>query len=136
MHYAVRFPVGWTVTPATQIWRGEWARSGDPNVDALSGSSVVFTGTSEPLVPGQSPSNWINWYFAFAGANKCRVYEYMDFMGLVGMIDLSGCNSANTPGYIYAAAVVIGGRGYRFSLEGKADHALFVSMLRTVSFGP
>jgi len=135
-HYAVRFPPGWTVTPATKIWHGEWAKSGDPNVDALTGSSVVFTGTSEPLVTGQSPANWIDRYFAFAEANHCRVYEYMDFLGLVGMIDLSGCSSTNTPGHIYASAVVVGGRGYRFSMEGKADYALFVSMLRTISFGP
>jgi hypothetical protein len=136
MHYAIRFPVGWSVNPATQIWRGEWDAQGTPNVDQLGGSHVLFTGTSAPLAQGQSPADWIAWYLAVAWANDCGVQEYMDFMGLTGLIDLNGCSGANVPGRTYAAAVVIGGRGYSFSMRGQADHALFVSMLSTIRFAP
>ena len=136
MHYAIRFPVGWSVTPATQAWRGEWDTQGTPDVDRLDGSHVLFTGTSALLAQGQSPAEWIAWYLAVAWSNDCGVQEYMDFMGLTGLIDLNGCSSADAPGRAYAAAVVIGGRGYSFSMRGQADHALFVSMLRTIRFAP
>jgi hypothetical protein len=136
MHYAIRFPVGWTVTPATQSWRGEPDTWGTPNVDELDGRSVLFTGTSKPLEQGQSPAKWIAWYLGVAGANKCGVQEYMDFLGLVGLIYLNGCSSTDMPGRIYDAAVVIGGRGYSFSIKGKVDHAFFVSMLSTIRFSP
>jgi hypothetical protein len=64
------------------------------------------------------------------------VREYTDFMGLTGLIDLNGCSSTDMPGHVYSAAVVIDGRGYSFSMQRQVDHALFVAMLRTVSFGP
>ena len=134
MHYAVNFPSGWTVTPATQSWRGEGHTQGQPNADELGGRAVVFTGTSEPLEPGQSPAKWIAWYLAFAGTNECGAQEYMDFLGLIGLIYLSGCNSTDIPGRIYNAAVVIGGRGYSFSMKGEIDNAFFVSMLGTIKF--
>jgi hypothetical protein len=134
MHYEIKFPVGWIVTPATQTWRGEWDTWAGANVDHLNGTSVVFTGTSEPLAWGQSPAKWIAWYLAAAGANTCGVQEYMDFLGLTGLIYLGGCTSTDVPGQIYRAAVVVGGRGYSFSIKGQVDHAFFVSMLRTISF--
>jgi hypothetical protein len=64
------------------------------------------------------------------------VREYTDFMSLTGLIDLNGCSSTDMPGHVYSAAVVIDGRGYSFSMQRQVDHALFVAMLRTVSFGP
>jgi len=136
MHYAIKFPAGWTVTPATEIWHGERDMWGRPNVDELNGKSVVFAGTSEPLAWGQSPAQWITWYLATAGANNCGIQEYMDFLGLVGLIYLGGCSSTDLPGRIYEAAVVMGGRGYSFSMKGKVDQAFFVSMLRTINFAP
>jgi hypothetical protein len=136
MQYSIKFPSGWIVTPATQTWRGEWDTWAKANVDHLNGTSVVFTGTSEPLAWAQSPAKWIAWYLAASGANTCGVQEYMDFLGLTGLIYLGGCTSTDVPGQIYYAAVVVGGRGYSFSIKGQVDYALFVSMLRTVSFGP
>jgi len=136
MQYSIKFPTGWTVTPATEKGRGDRDSSGRPSVDMLDGGSVVFTGTSEALVWGMTPAKWIGWYLATAGTDQCRVREYTDFMGLTGLIDLNGCSSPDMPGHIYSAAVVIDGRGYSFTMQGQVDHALFVSMLRTVSFGP
>ena len=135
MQYAINFPAGWTVTPASQLLPGELDRLDEGNSDKLDGGSVLFTGTSEPLAGGQSPASWIGWYLATAGTKKCSVREYTDFMGLTGLIDLNGCSSTDMPGHIYSAAVVIDGRGYSFSIQGKVDHALFVSMLSTVRFG-
>jgi hypothetical protein len=135
MQYTIKFPTGWTATPAAEAGRGDRDSSGRLSVDMLDGGSVVFTGTSAPLAGGQSPANWIGWYLATAGTNQCGVREYTDFMGLTGLIDLNGCSSTDLPGHIYSAAVVIDGRGYSFNIQGKVDHRLFVSMLRTVSFG-
>jgi hypothetical protein len=134
MHYSIKFPAGWTAMPASQTWHTEWDTSGKPNVDELDGTSVVFTGASAPLASGQSPANWIASYLATAATNHCGLQEYMDFLGLVGLIYLGGCTSADVPGLVYNAAVVIGGRGYSFSLKGKAGQELFVSMLRTINF--
>jgi hypothetical protein len=135
MQYAINFPAGWTATPASQLLPGESDRLDEQNADKLDGGSVLFTGTSEPLAGGQSPASWIGWYLATVGTKKCGVREYTDFMGLTGLIDLNGCSSTDMPGHIYSAAVVIDGRGYSFSIQGKVDHALFVAMLRTVRFG-
>lgn len=135
MQYSIKFPTGWTVTPATEAGRGDRDSSGQRNVDVLDGGSVLFTGTSQPLTGGQSPANWIGWYLTAAGTDQCGVREYTDFMGLTGLIDLNGCSSTDMPGHIYSAAVVIDGRGYSFNIQGKVDHALFVSMLRTIRFG-
>lgn len=136
MHYAIKFPAGWTVTPATQVWRGEQDLWGRPNVDELNGKSVMFAGTSEPLPSGQSPAQWIAGFLATAEANKCGIQEYMDFLGLVGLIFLGGCSSTDLPGRVYEAAVVVGARGYSFSMKGKVDQPFFVSMLRTINFAP
>jgi hypothetical protein len=50
------------------------------------------------------------------------------------VIDLNGCASYDIQGRIYDVAVVAGGRGYRFTLEGEVDHAFFPAMLATVKF--
>jgi hypothetical protein len=127
MHYSIRLPTGWSVIPATQT-------SIQGNVDELSSSSVIFTGTSQALASGQSPARWIAAYLATAPANRCGVQEYMDFWGLVGLIYLGGCISTDLPGRIYDAAVVFGGRGYSFSMKGNVGQEFFVSMLRSITF--
>lgn len=135
MHYSIKFPTTWIAIPATQVWHGEWETWNKPNVDELNGGSVVFNGTSEPLARGQSPAKWIAKYLAVAGQNRCGVQENMDLIGLHGVIDLNGCSSTDMPGQIYDAAVVFGGRGYGFTMEGAVDHGFFVAMLRTLRFG-
>jgi hypothetical protein len=127
MHYSIRFPNGWRVIPATQT-------SSTANVDELSNSSVIFTGTSQALASGQSPAGWIAGYLTTARANRCGLQEYMDFWGLVGLIYLGGCTSTDLPGRTYDAAVVIGGRGYSFTMKGTVGHEFFVSMLRSITF--
>src|SRR5258708_30451168 len=46
MQYSIKFPTGWTVTPAPETGRGDRDSSGRLSVDMLDGGSVLFTGTS------------------------------------------------------------------------------------------
>jgi hypothetical protein len=39
-------------------------------------------------------------------------------------------------GRVYDLAVVVGGRGYNFTMEGQVDHTFWLAMLATVTFIP
>jgi hypothetical protein len=132
MHYSVNYPADWAVTPATQLWHGEWGSWGQPDIDHLDGKYVAFWGTSQPLRPGQSATKWMNQYLATVASNKCGVQENLAVAGHAGVIDLNGCNSTELPGRIYDVVVVAGGRGYNFSMEGAVDHPFLLAMLATV----
>jgi hypothetical protein len=132
MHYSVNYPADWAVTPATQLWNGEWGNWGQPDIDHLDGKYLAFWGTSQPLRPGQSATKWMNQYLAAVASNKCGVQEHVAVAGHAGVIDLNGCNSTELPGRVYDVVVVAGGRGYNFSMEGSVDHPLLLAMLATV----
>lgn len=56
------------------------------------------------------------------------------------MIDGNGCVSDPSHGgyfgRLYDLAVVAGGRGYNFAIEGQVDHTFFLAILATVTFTP
>jgi len=137
MGYSVKYPAGWKVTPATEVWRGEWWTWRGSDVDQLDGQFVGLHATSQALAPGESAGGWMDKYLVSASSHLCGDLERVAIAGEIGVIDLNGCDSFDVPGRIYDLAVVAGGRGYSFTIEGAVDHAFFLAMLATVTFsGP
>ena len=139
MGYSVKYPAGWKVTPATATWRhGVTNFWNDPEEDRLDGPSAGFHGTSQTLAPGQSPTGWIAEYIK--SSIPCGTEELVPVGNQIGTIDLNGCPShpghGGYVGRIYDLAVVAGGRGYNFTMEGQVDHAFFLTMLAAVTFTP
>jgi hypothetical protein len=136
MGYSVRYPTGWTAHPATESWLpGASNFWDDPVGDRLEGVGVGFRGTSQALAKSQSASDWLKEYFG--SSPGCGKREEVPVGDQVGTIDLNGCPGlGRLGGRVYDLAVVAGGRGYNFTMEGKVDHSFFVAMLATVKFDP
>ena len=137
MGYSVAYPVGWTVTAATEVWTPDapnfWD---DPAGDRIESQTAGVRGTSQKLAAGQSPEDWLNAYLALAPTG-CGEPEEVPVDGETGTIDLNGCaGQGRLGGRVFDVVVVSGDRGYDFTMEGDVDHDLLVAMLATVSFAP
>ena len=137
MGYSVAYPAGWTPTPATELWiptaGNYWD---DPVGDRLEDGTAGFRGTSQPLAKGQSAKQWLKHYFGSAPAcgDEGEKVPVGDAMGTIG---LNGCDGlGRLGGKVFDLAVVSGGRGYNFTMEGEVTHELFLAMLATVDFEP
>ena len=63
--------------------------------------------------------------------------EEVTLGGSAGTLGMNGCQGqGRLGGLVFDFAVVVGGRGYNFTMEGAVDHALFMAMLDTVTFSP
>ena len=136
MGYSVRYPSAWVATPATEPWLPDspnfWD---DPVGDRLESGSAGFRGTSQALAKGQTADAWLGAYFG--SSPSCGDPEQVPVGNQVGTIDLNGCRGkGRLGGKVFDIALVVGGRGYNFTMEGAVDHHLFLDMLATVRFAP
>jgi hypothetical protein len=138
MGYSVRYPAGWTPTPATDIWLPDASNYwDDPVGDRIESATAGFRGTSQKLAPGQSAETWLRAYLASSPSGDCGTPEQISAGGSVGTLDLNGCNGqGRLRGRVYDYAVVVGDHGYNFTMEGDVSHDLFLAMLATVTFDP
>ena len=136
MGYRVRYPSGWTITPASQRWPLRHTSFWDtPDGDRLEGRSVGFRGTSQPLAPGESVVTWMNDYIK--SSMPCGTQEQMPVGDQTGTVDLNDCpGQGRLGGRVFDLAVVVGGRGYNFTMEGQVDRAFWLAMLASVTFTP
>jgi hypothetical protein len=136
MGYSVRYPAGWTITPAAESWPlGKTSYWDTPDGDRLEGDSAGFRGTSQALAPGQSASQWIAEYITTS--LPCGSQEQVPVGDRVGTIDLNDCTGlGRLGGRVFDIAVVAVGRGYNFTMEGRVDRAFFLAMLASVTFSP
>jgi hypothetical protein len=136
MGYSVKYPAGWSITPATESWTyGKTSYWDTPDGDRLEGDNAGFRGTSQALAPGQSASQWIAEYITTS--LPCGNQEQVPVGDQVGTIDLNDCPGAGRlGGRVFDIAVVVGGRGYNFTMEGRVDRAFFLAMLAAVAFSP
>jgi hypothetical protein len=136
MGYSVKYPAGWSITPATESWPyGKTSYWDTPDGDRLEGDNAGFRGTSQALAPGQSASQWIAEYITTS--LPCGNQEQVAVGDQVGTIDLNDCPGAGRlGGRVFDIAVVVGGRGYNFTMEGRVDRAFFLAMLAAVAFSP
>ena len=57
--YSIRYPDGWTVTPAAATWLvGKVTNWGSPALDVIEGADTRLVASSQPLATGQSPEAW------------------------------------------------------------------------------
>jgi hypothetical protein len=136
MGYSVRYPAGWTITLATESWPyGKTSFWDTPDGDRLEGDGAGFRGTSQALAPGQSASQWIAEYVSTS--YTCGTQEQVPVGDQVGTIDLNDCpGMGRLGGRVFDIAVVSGGRGYNFTMEGTVDRGFFLAMLATITFTP
>jgi hypothetical protein len=136
MGYSVKYPAGWSITLATESWPyGKTSYWDTPDGDRLEGDGAGFRGTSQALAPGQSASQWIAQYITTS--LPCGNQEQVPVGDQVGTIDLNDCPGAGRlGGRVFDIAVVVGGRGYNFTMEGRVDRAFFLAMLASVAFSP
>ena len=136
MGYSVKYPAGWTITLATESWPlGRTSYWDTPDGDRLESDSAGFRGTSQALAPGQSASQWIAEYISTSF--PCGSQEQVPVGDQVGTVDLNDCaGQGRLGGRVFDIAVVAGGRGYNFTMEGRVDRPFFLAMLATVTFSP
>ncbi len=135
--YTVRYPAGWTTTPATESWKtSTWTTPGDPALDAISSADARLSVASQPLTAGQSPDLWLGAYCHRAAAAPCS--GTITIGGVTGSLAQDGGPAAGGPvqlgRIIFDAGVVVDRRGYEFTLDGHVDRALFEALLASVSF--
>lgn len=136
MGYSVRYPVGWTITPATQRWPLRHTSYWDtPDGDRLEGRSVGFRGSSQALAPRESAVTWMDDYIK--SSLPCGTEEQVPVGDQTGTVDLNDCpGQGRLGGRVFDLAVVVGGRGYNFTMEGQVDRTFWLAMLATVTFTP
>jgi hypothetical protein len=133
--YSIKYPASWTATPATAAWPpGPGLNWGNAGLDELRGASARLTGTSQPLVVGQTAAAWMRAYGGDPSA-----WQPIAIGDQTGYIDYDGALAQGgivPGGLLYDAVVVVDARGYNFTLDGNVDHDYFVAMLATVVFDP
>jgi hypothetical protein len=96
---------------------------------------VGFRGTSQALATGQSAGAWLSDYIKSSMA--CGTAEQVPVGDQTGTVDLNDCpGQGRLGGRVDDVAVVVGGRGYNFTMEGQVDGTFWLAMLATVTFTP
>jgi hypothetical protein len=144
--YAIRYPSGWSATPATKRWTG--GDGPDPsasNMDELSGPSARLVVESAPLGK-QTADQWKAAYVARFGQDGIGVCDVLPpdwpaitIGGRPGFLDGNDCPGDGTVApndRFFEALAFVDGRVYLFWIQGTVDRAYFQSMLDTVTFDP
>lgn len=136
MGYSVKYPADWTITPATQRWPlGHTSYWDTPDGDRLEGGGAGFRGSSQALAPGESAATWMANYIT--ASMPCGTEERVPVGDHTGTVDLNDCTGlGRLGGRVFDLAVVVGGRGYNFTMEGQVDRAFWLAMLATLIFTP
>jgi len=141
--YTVKYPQGWTVTPAVAPWeRGSGTLWGDPALDTLHGTDLRFVAASQPQVAGSSPDVWYQQYCG--GGTECDgvpgTWRSTTIDGQPGYVDSDGIvanpDTIVPGGRLFDAAIVFEGRGYEFTMDGNVDRGIFDAFLATIHLTP
>jgi hypothetical protein len=146
--YSVRYPAGWTVTPATAGWPPNvFLPAGNPGLDQLArpGSARLVV-ASQPLGSGQTVDDWLAAYFhPYQGGQPCSAdrstWPRIPVSGASGYLDADACawpaeGRVSEPDVWFDALVFAGGRVYQIGLDGNVDRATFEAILATVTLDP
>jgi hypothetical protein len=133
--YSVKYPTGWTTTPATKTWttlqQNLW---GSGYNDELKGTDIRFSGTSIPLAKGQTADQWLA---AYAAGGDVGSWPTVTIFGQQGKIDYDGGPAGGGTiapgGVMFDSVVVVGNRAYNFNMDGRVDRATFEAFLENVT---
>ena len=137
--YSVQHPTGWTATPATESWAaGTSTNWGNPALDSIKTSNVRLVVASQQLASGQTADAWLTAYCKSGGKSASSCGPQIKIGSETGYLDADGEPAAGGAivdgSLIFDAAVVAGGRGYEFTMDGLLDRAYFQALLDTVRF--
>lgn len=146
--FSVRFPDGWTVTPATTRWRPDtFLAGGHPAVDMLvRPGEARFWVASQPLGSGQTENAWLGTFFQpYEGPKPCggdrSSWPRLQIGGVSGYLDRIDCPAGvdgriSEPDVSFEALAFSGGRVYQIHLDGNVDLDYFKALLATVRLDP
>jgi len=139
--YSIRYPAGWATTPGSGPWTtGVDTLYRDPALDAIESDEALLAAASTPLGAGQTPDQWLAPYCRSGASAGGPCGREITIGGVTGYVSHDGVpaegGTVATGGRIFSAAVVTGGRGYSFTLDGHVDQALFDALLSSVTFDP
>jgi hypothetical protein len=144
--YEIRYPLGWTVTPATKSWSGnDGPDFTSGNMDILQGGHVRLVVESAPL-GSKTPDQWRTDYANRNGLDGVGVCDVLPpdqpriAIGPVnGYLDGNDCPGDGTvvAGDRFDEALAFtGGRVYLFWIQGEVDRPWFEAILATVTLDP
>jgi len=144
--FSIRYPSGWTATPATASWSPGTALDwGEPQLDAIQSKTERFVASSQRLNLSESADDWL--------LRMCRLYEagwvncdtalptwpVITVGAGTGRIFQDGVGGGAMPvdgSRVFDAFLVIGDRGYEVTLDGLVDRATFDALLASMTLDP
>ena len=146
--FSVRYPVGWTVRPATASWPQDYFLPvNSPGLDQLvrAGKARLVV-ASQRLGTGQTEDDWLAAYFhPYEGGQPCggdrSAWPRLPISGASGYLDADACEwSAEAriaePDVRFHAIVFRGGRVYQIGLDGNVDLGYFRAVLAALTLDP
>ena len=147
--FSVRYPTGWTVTPATAPWPpNTFLPYGHPALDTLQlpGAPRLIV-ASQPLGAGQTAETWLAAFFRpYQGsmaecAGDSSTWPRLNVGGRTAYLDAAGCpvhadEKISDRDVSFDALVFSGGRVYEIALDGDVDLDYFKAILATVELDP
>jgi len=143
--YSLVYPSAWPAQPASQRWaEGASPTWGDPTLDTIASedsSNVRFVAASQKLGAGQTPEAWLTAYCRARDSSAVSCGPSITIGGQTGYLARDGVLATSMAllpgrGAVFDAAVVVGGRGYAFTMDGRLDRGYFQAFLDTVTFDP
>ncbi|MES2209585.1 MAG: hypothetical protein V4515_05295 [Chloroflexota bacterium] len=146
--FSVRYPAGWTVTPATASWPANaFLPYGHPALDTIArpGEARLMV-ASQALGNGQTEEQWLAAFFRpYTGGEPCggdrSTWPRLEIDGALGYLDAADClvpidSRISIRDVGFDALVFSGGRVYQFGFDGDVDLAYFKALLATVRLDP
>jgi hypothetical protein len=146
--FSIRYPAGWTVTPATASWPPDiFLPEGHPALDRfIRPGTARLVVASQRLGVGQTEDDFVAAYVEpYPGPNQCvgpsTTWPRLAIGGASGYLIGADCqvpldNRVADRDVAFRAFAFSGGRVYEIRLDGDVDLAYFKAILATVRLTP
>ncbi len=146
--FSIRYPAGWTVTPATASWPPDvFLPDGHPALDQfIRRGTARLVVASQRLGVGQTESDFVAAYVEpYAGPNQCvgppSTWPRLTIGGASGYLIGADChisldNKISDRDVLFRAFAFSGGRVYEIRFDGDVDLDYFKAILATIRLTP